>query len=72
MVGCGGKAWLICRDQGDFPTFLHERVIVDQRPMGSAVVVEVRPECLPITIERVPPGLNSVIAGMELVDAESL
>ena len=55
-----------------FRLFFPDNVIVDHRPIGSAVVDDVRLECLPVIIEIVPPGLISVVEGIGLVDVESL
>ena len=55
-----------------FLLFLQDNVMVDHRPMGSASMEEVRDVVLPMAMERVPPGLNSVIEGIVLVDVDSL
>ena len=44
----------------------------DHLPIGSEVIEDIRLEWLPISIDKVPPGLNSVVEGMVLVDVESL
>ena len=55
-----------------FLLFLHDRVMEDHRPIESFDVEEVRLEWLPKIIDKVPPGLNSVMAGIVLVEIESL